>query len=181
MKLHLGCGKRNFGPAWVHVDYGDHPHVTSHDIVSLPFEDNSCDVIYSSHVIEYFDRAEVVAVLKEWNRVLKPGGIIRLAVPNFEVMIKLYYCESMPIETFLGPLYGKMQPPGCEAIYHKTAYDFQSLKALLEDVGFTDIQLYDWKQTEHGHIDDHSQAYIPHMDKTDGTLISLNVEGTKAG
>lgn len=179
MKLHLGCGKRDFGPEWVHIDCGDHQHITFHNIVSLPFEDNSCDVVYASHVIEYFDRESIVDVLKEWHRVLKLGGIIRLAVPDFEAMIKLYYFKMMPIEIFLGPLYGKMQPPGCEVIYHKTTYDFRSLKALLKDIGFDNVRLYDWRQTEHGCIDDHSQAYIPHMDKNNGTLISLNVEGVK--
>lgn len=179
MKLHLGCGKRDFGLEWVHVDLGNYPHVTSSDIVSLPFEDDICDVIYSSHVIQYFDREAIVFILKEWLRVLKSGGIIRLAVPDFEAMIRLYHLETMPVETFLGPLYGKMQPPGCEAIYHKTTYDFCSLKSLLEAVGFESVQRYDWRRTEHGHIDDHSQAYIPHMDKINGTLISLNVEGTK--
>jgi hypothetical protein len=38
---------------------------------------------------------------------------------------------------------------------------------------------YDWRKTEHSKFDDHSQAYIPHMDKDHGTLISLNVECTK--
>jgi predicted SAM-dependent methyltransferase len=151
----------------------------SHDITSLPFEDKSCDVIYASHVLEYFDREAVVPVLQEWCRVLKPGGIVRLAVPDFMAMIKLYYFNQMPIEIFLGPLYGKMQPPGCKAIYHQTVYDFRSLKTVLETVGFEDVQLYDWRQTEHGNTDDHSQAYIPHMNKDNGTLISLNVEGIK--
>ena len=38
---------------------------------------------------------------------------------------------------------------------------------------------YDWRETEHSEFDDHSQAYIPHMDKDNGTLISLNVECIK--
>ncbi|HAI38830.1 MAG TPA: methyltransferase, partial [Maribacter sp.] len=38
---------------------------------------------------------------------------------------------------------------------------------------------YDWRQTEHAKFDDHSQAYIPHMDKENGTLISLNIEAVK--
>jgi predicted SAM-dependent methyltransferase len=179
MKLHLGCGKRDFGSNWIHIDCGDFPHVASHDITQLPFDDYSCSVVYASHVIEYFDRDEVVPILKEWHRVLKPGGILRLAVPDFNVMVDLYLRSTMPIEKLLGPLYGKIQPPGCGAIYHKTAYDFQSLRTLLESVGFKSVQRYGWSETEHGHIDDHSQAYIPHMDKDNGILISLNVEGIK--
>lgn len=179
MKLHLGCGKRDFGLEWVHADCGNYPHIQFQDITSLPYEDNTCDTIYASHVIEYFDREAIFDVLKEWCRVLKPGCIIRLAVPDFEAMTRLYQLGKMPIEMFLGPLYGKMQPSGCKAIYHKTVYDFSSLESLLKTVGFDNVRPYDWRQTEHGHIDDHSQAYIPHMDKMNGTLISLNVEGTK--
>jgi len=41
------------------------------------------------------------------------------------------------------------------------------------------IKRYNWKDTEHSKIDDHSQAYLPHMDKDNGTLISLNVECIK--
>ena len=64
-------------------------------------------------------------------------------------------------------------------IYHKTTYDFKELSELLIECGFTDITYYDWKQTEHSQFDDHSQAYIPHMDKENGTLISLNIEAKK--
>jgi hypothetical protein len=49
-------------------------------------------------------------------------------------------------------------------------------KSLLETNGFINTKLYDWRLTDHANIDDHSQAYIPHMDKNNGTLISLNVE-----
>jgi hypothetical protein len=66
-----------------------------------------------------------------------------------------------------------------EYIYHKTVYDFKDLKELLEEVGFRNIKKYDWRETEHSEFDDHSQAYIPHMDKENGTLISLNVECLK--
>ena len=45
--------------------------------------------------------------------------------------------------------------------------------------GFKDVRRYDWRQTEHKDYDDFSQAYIPHMDKENGLLISLNVEATK--
>ena len=187
MKLHLGCGKRNFGEGWTHIDAGNFPHITSHNIVSLPFDDSSCDLIYASHVIEYFDREEIVAVLTEWHRVLRSGGTIRLAVPDFRAMARLYvnswthvHTETWDIEYFLGPIFGKMTPEGCStAIYHKTAYDHRSLRALLIPIGFTNFRDYDWEKTEHGNMDDHSQAFLPHMDKKNGVLISLNVEATK--
>lgn len=178
MKLHLGCGKRDFGESWIHIDASDFPHVKYKNITSLPFEDNSVDIIYVSHVISYFDRNEIVDILKEWNRVLKVEGVLRLAVPDFESMSKLYVNNNVDLKFFLGPLYGKMIS-GNNTIYHKTVYDFNSLQQVLTDNGFTAVKKYDWRETDHNHIDDHSQAYIPHMDKKNGTLISLNVECIK--
>ena len=178
IKINIGCGWRDFGKDWIHIDGGDYSHLDSNDIVKLSYEDNSVDLIYASHVIEYFDRKEVKDVLKEWVRVLKPGGTLRLAVPNFSEMAILYSEGLLELDNILGPLYGKMSM-GDETIYHKTTYDFNSLKSLLEDLGMKDIKKYDWEKTEHAEFDDHSQAYIPHMDKENGTLISLNMECTK--
>ena len=192
VKLNLGCGWRNFGEDWDHIDGGNYPHVKSHDITKLPYEDKSVDLIYASHVFEYFDREEGLEVLKEWKRVLKPDGVLRIAVPDFEAMAKLYAQGKFPLKNFLGPLFGKMEMgmKGGETgkiIYHKTVYDFNDLKALLEEVGFYEVKRYDWKTTPpHDKIDDHSQSYLPHedfipteekpFDKETGYLISLNVE-----
>ena len=89
-KINLGCGWRNFGSDWIHIDGGNYPHLDSKDIVNLPYDNNSIDLIYASHVLEYFDRVEAVDVLNKWYSKLKKGGILRLAVPNFEVIAKLY-------------------------------------------------------------------------------------------
>ena len=65
---------------------------------------------------------------------------------------------------------------GNKKIYHKTVYDQYSLENLLHENGFKNATIYNWRSTEHSHVDDHSQAYLPHMDKENGTLISLNIE-----
>ena len=195
MKLHLGCGWRDFGEDWIHIDGGEYPHLHSHDIVRLPFGDNSIDLIYASHVIEYFDREEVVGVLNEWYRVLDHRGLLRVAVPDFESIAALYTLGRFPLENFLGPLYGKMEMgiKGRETgriIYHKTVYDFESLEKVLENVGFRNVRRYDWKTTPpHDKFDDHSQSYLPHedfvptpekpFDKETGYLISINIEAIK--
>jgi predicted SAM-dependent methyltransferase len=178
VKLNLGCGKRDFGSDWIHIDGAEYPHLESQNIESLDYRDKSVDLIYASHVIEYFDRKEVLSVLKEWKRVLRIDGVLRIAVPDFYQMAKLYLVDSYDLEKFLGPLYGKMVMLK-KTIYHKTVYDFNDLKELLEEVGFRNVKKYDWRETEHSEFDDHSQAYIPHMDKENGTLISLNVECLK--
>jgi predicted SAM-dependent methyltransferase len=179
IKIHLGCGWRNFGKDWVHVDDGDYEHLDIKcDVKKLPLEDNYCDLIYASHVIEYFDREEINEVLKEWNRVLKPNGVLRLAVPDFEVMSKLYTNKKLKLENILGPMYGKMDM-GSVKIYHKTVYDFVGLENILLNNNFKNVKRYDWRLTDHSSFDDHSQAYYPHMDKENGTLISLNIECEK--
>ena len=121
---------------------------------------------------------DIIEVLNKWKSKLKSGGTLRLAVPNFKTMAKLYIEKNIPLNNFLGPLYGKMKM-GEDFIFHKTTYDFKELKSILNKCGFSDISYYDWRETEHSNFDDHSQAYIPHMDKDNGTLISLNVEATK--
>ena len=177
MKLHLGCGKRFF-PGWIHIDRANYNHINYRDITKLEFDNDSVDLIYSSHVIIYFDREEIIPILKEWQRVLKPGGILRLAVPNFMMMAKLYMDGKYPLKNFLGPLYGKMDIDG-SFIYMKTCYDCADLMELLSSIGMRKLRRYNWWETEHKNIDDCSQAYLPHMDKQNGTLISLNVEAEK--
>lgn len=187
VKLHLGCGRRNFGEHWVHIDgtkdnENDEKkyfqHIKYNDVTKLPFEDNSVDIIYNSHLIAYFDRSEILDILTEWRRVLRPNGILRIATPDFDAMLKLYIDKQYHLASFLGPLYGKMKM-GDSNIYHKTVYDFKSLLGVLMMCKFRDVKKYDHKKTEHSHIDDHSAAYLPHQNFETGTLISLNVECIK--
>jgi predicted SAM-dependent methyltransferase len=183
IKLHLGCGKKNFGDEWDHIDGSKYSHIKSHDIINLPYEENTVDLIYASHVFEYFDRDEATSVLQKWKKVLKDNGTLRLAVPDFEACAKLYTNKNVPLSKFVGMFYGKwnmdlenMDSCNQNPIYHKTIYDYNSLYKVLDDNGFSNIKRWEWREVDHGHIDDYSQAYLPHMDKENGTLVSLNVE-----
>ena len=182
-KLHIGCGKRNFGTGWYHIDRGEYPHVNWRDAAPLPQYKETVDLIYSSHMLEYFSlEAAREVILPEWYRVLKYGGILRLAVPDFEAMARLYTERKFGLESFIGPLFGRMQidedPDGVWS-YHKVVYDFEMLSSLLVSCGFRNVRRWDWRKTEHTQFDDCSQAYLPKMDKINGTLISLNVEAEK--
>lgn len=183
MKVHLGCWHRVF-PGFIHVDLCDLPHIDFNSAIDrLPFfKDESVSLLYCSHAFEYFDRQEAVHVLAEWFRVLQPGGILRLAVPDFRALITIYQ-ETGHIERILGPLYGRMEIKTLDdkpmTLYHKTAYDQTSLSDLLLASGFEQPGLWNWRDTEHAHIDDHSQAYFPHMQKETGILVSLNMEAKK--
>ena len=144
----------------------------------MPFEDNVADIIYSAGVFEYFDKEESIGVLREWRRVLKHDGILRLAVHDFGKIEKLYLEKNYSLDKFLGSLYGKIKM-GDKTIYHKIVYDYSSLSCLLEKNGFIKSRLWDWRKVNHGHIDDHSQTYLPHIDKENGELTSLNSECNK--
>lgn len=179
IKLHLGCGKR-YLPGFLHIDCVQFPHVDHiADIRNLGmFSDGTVSLIYACQVIEYFDREEALSVLAEWKRVLAPGGVLRLSVPNFAVISKLYQA-GLPLEWFLGTLYGKISDGAGAHIYHRTTYDTLSLTHVLVTAGLENIEHWDWRETEHADIDDFSQAYFPHMEKERGILFNLNMQGSK--
>lgn len=175
-RLHVGCGNR-YIPGFIHIDVRKLPHVdyvASADKLDM-FDDNSVDLVYSCHVLEHFRRHQIENVLREWHRVLKPGGILRIAVPDFESMVKVFK-KYKDIELIMGLLYGRQDYPENT---HFVAFDFSYAKKGLMEVGFKNIHRYDWRKTIHKDYDDFSQAYIPHMDKEHGILMSLNVECEK--
>jgi predicted SAM-dependent methyltransferase len=176
MKLHLGCGQR-FIPGFVHIDAVDFPHVDHVAAIdNLGFVANdSVDLIYNCHVLEHFKRRDTGRVLAEWQRVLKPGGVLRTSVPDFAALAEIYD-RTKDLSLVVGPLFG-----GQNYLYniHYNVFDFPTLKTALEATGFVQVRRYDWRTTEHAGIDDYSQAYVPHMDKEHGTQISLNIEAVK--
>lgn len=89
--LNVGCG-RTFHPAWDNYDLAPaSPEVHPIDLSRpLPFEDGIYDVVYSSHVLEHIDRSRVPALLGEFFRVLKPGGVVRVVVPDLEKVTREY-------------------------------------------------------------------------------------------
>jgi predicted SAM-dependent methyltransferase len=176
MKLHLGCGKR-YIPGFIHIDAIDYPHVQHVAAIdSLSFiQDATVDLIYNCHVLEHFKRKDVGRVLHEWFRVLKPQGRLRVSVPDFAKLCDVYR-QYGRLDLVVGALYGRQ-----DYLYniHYNVFDYADLSQTLERAGFVNVRRYDWRQTEHADVDDYSQAYIPHMDKEHGTLISLNVECEK--
>jgi len=67
------------------------PEMTCHDLRGgIPFHDETFDVVYHSHFLEHLDRAVAPIVLAECRRVLKPGGILRVVVPDWETQVANY-------------------------------------------------------------------------------------------
>lgn len=176
IKLHLGCGNKKI-EGFVNVDVRYQPNVDIVDNVKFlrSFKNGSVDLIYASHVLEHFSRWDYKFVLQRWYEILKDGGTLRIAVPDFE-QICSYYLKNKNLRDVSGLLYGGQD---YDENYHHWCWDFDSLKNDLEKIGFKNIIRYDWESTEHSHIDDYSQSYLPHMDKDNGMLMSLNVEANK--
>jgi len=184
IKLHLGSGKRNL-LGYVHVDIDNLPHIDYcseiHDLHM--FKDNSVSEIYSCGAIGYYDAEGIKVLLKEWRRVLKPNGILRVSVVDFEKQVQLYV-KSKKIDSLgvLGPIYGRWEytdPAGNTGVaYKKNSYDYDYLVKTLQENGFKDCKRYNYENFLPDGYDDYSAAYVPHKDKN-GTHIMLNVECRK--
>lgn len=176
-RLHLGCGVKHI-PGWFHVDALDYPHIDHRGPVEdLSFiADGTVGLIYAAHVLEHFGRRTYMDVLREWRRVLAPGGVLRLAVPDFAVAARLYTAGVLPrgIEDVRGLVSGGQRD---RYDFHGMIFDEADLGRALREAGFSTVRRWDWRTTEHSWLDDYSQAYFPHMDKDNGTLVSLNIEG----
>lgn len=90
IKLNLGCGN-DYMEGWVNIDqYAPHKVDERYDIIKLPYENNTVDEIKAFHVIEHFPWSKGNEALREWYRVLKPGGRIWLETPDFLESCRMY-------------------------------------------------------------------------------------------
>jgi predicted SAM-dependent methyltransferase len=120
----------------------------------LPYADGSVDEIRASHILEHFTFGDAQKAMEEWSRVLKPGGRIRISVPDVDKVLK----DETPNRLFY-LMGGQMHADDI----HKSAYDRNRLTALMHQNGLKQIK--DW--------------YSPNTDSA-ALPISLNLEGVKA-
>jgi len=184
MKLHLGCYQKKIH-GFVNVDIRPEvePDLVA-DVFKLPtIKNNSVDLIYACHVLEHATPVQAADALFRWNSILKPNGVLRLAVPDLQAVFD-YYRTTGDLQELKSFIYGSQKH---DYDVHYTGWDFKTLKSDLEKFGFKDVRRYDWRETEHFYIDDYSQCYMPKMayksrrlsDRIEGTLLSLNVEAKK--
>jgi predicted SAM-dependent methyltransferase len=151
-KLQIGAG-HNPLPGWLCTDIAPvHPGIAFLDATqSFPLPDNSFDVISNEHMIEHISYDHGQFMLRECHRVLKPGGRIRVATPDLQVLLALNTAPSAPLaarylrwitERFLPgrPVHPVFVINNAFRNWgHQFLYDAEILKAALEQTGFTKV------------------------------------------
>jgi len=162
-KYNLGCGTSlyenylNIG-FWNHLQndavYKDlngttNTYMLNHDLNhGIPAHDNSLDLVYHSHMLEHLSFQEGIDFIKECFRVLRPGGMMRLLVPDLEKWTKAYMVKDdfflgeyrkcldgdihvTPAAIFMGMLHNHG---------HKMGYDYETVHWVLQKAGFERIR-----------------------------------------
>ncbi|MBA3564052.1 MAG: methyltransferase domain-containing protein [Gammaproteobacteria bacterium] len=173
LKLHLGCGSR-YKAGWINIDLQQDADLQLDVREDLPFEAGTVSIIYSEHFLEHLEYpAEVVHLLRESLRVLEPGGIFSVGVPDAEEVLLQYAQGKLPallqewsrdknLQWF--PRWVWTTPIHLVNFFfrqgreHKYAYDFETLARVLKEAGFVDIGRRDFNPD------------LDSEDRRDGTL-----------
>lgn len=173
--LHLGCGAVD-APGFVNVDLRPafHVHVVA-PLDRLPmFRDGTADLVYACHVLEHFSHARVPRVLAEWTRLLRPGGTLRVAVPDFAAVARAYGA-GVALASLQGFLMGEQDYP---LNAHAAVFDEPLLSGLLAGAGLSEIRRWDPESAPDHAFRDTSALRIEIGGG--GVPASLNLEGRRA-
>lgn len=149
--LHIGCGPIRIG-GWTNIDQNESPAT---DIVmdalhiSARFGENSAEAVYSTHFLEHLAYPnDVVTFLKVAHHTLKPFGILRIGVPDLELVARAYVGGS-DLKEIYGAEHRGFYYKDCAAerfMYfarewsHTILFDYPLLSGLLADAGFVNIR-----------------------------------------
>ena len=158
LRLNLGSGKTTID-GWLNLDMAVGARILT---MKLPgglkkFKANSVRYIYTSHFLEHIDYPDTaLAIVKECHRILVPGGTLRIIVPGIEKIIKAYADN----DNGFFAIQKEMHPSWCKSkldhlMYalqqggeHKYGYDFETMKALLTQAGFSKVIESDHNQSQ---------------------------------
>lgn len=173
LRIHAGCGPC-LKPGWVNIDLRREADIRLDLRRPLPFPPGSATIVYAEHFLEHLDYPESASdFLRECRRVLKPGGILSLVVPDIELVLRStvlggtpqYYdaqrCWHPPhLQTQIEHVNYNFRQDG----EHRYSYDFETLSRLLTHTGFTEIT---------------RREYDPDLDRADRRVGSLYVKATR--
>jgi predicted SAM-dependent methyltransferase len=173
--IHLGCGDID-SPEFINVDVrpGPHVHYIS-DVTDLSiFPDDHADLVYACHILEHIRRDKLRRTLWEWRRILKPGGILRLSVPDLDALLDIYRACDNTIEGITVPLMGGQDHP---YNIHYSLFNLKYLSRWLIEVGFRNVREWDPEQVDYHDFEDWASKTIERGGKK--YRVSLNVEAVK--
>ena len=170
-KLHIGGQQPH--PEWEILDAIAHPRVThlgnAKDLSR--FADGTFSAVYASHVAEHFGyQRDLLQALREWRRVLTPGGTLYISVPDLDILAELFLLrESIDIHGRFHIM--RMMFGGHVDAYdvHLVGLNAEFLAGYLQAAGFENVQ----RVPRHGLFADTSDMVVA------GTPISLNVNAFK--
>lgn len=145
-KLHIGCGG-DFKGDYINVDlYDTSVCDIKDDVIKLEqFPDNFADEIFHMHLLEHLDREEGIEAVKNWHRVLKPGGRLIFECPEadetYRMWLEMSYEERWEKVQNLWhgynmQIWGSQDHPGQ---YHKMIYDKERIRRWFAEVGFSSV------------------------------------------
>jgi predicted SAM-dependent methyltransferase len=134
---------------WISVDMHPESDIQRDLKRKLPFPDNSVDKIYSSHVLEHFYHDDLIKLINDCRRILKPGGLFRAAVPNARIYIEGYidpsefdnekhclykpayhYYSNIDFVNFIAYMDG----------HHKYMFDEENIVKILQEYNFNSVE-----------------------------------------
>lgn len=135
--IHFGCGDIA-DERFINVDARPLPHV--HLVTKSPmlhaFSDNSANSIYGCHVFEHLPFHTQKKVLLRWINILKPGGRLRLSVPDFDKLVDKFLLTGRDPLSIQAPLMGGQDYPGN---FHYAIFTGKHLGSLLHESGFVNV------------------------------------------
>lgn len=179
IKLHLGSGGIKIKD-FINVDslfLKNTELVSSVKILKYFIKTRSVSNIYASHLFEHFSEKEIKKILKELHKLLQKDGEIRISVPDIDKIVKIYsknweHFQKRGHSPWNGLIYGGQST---KYDFHKTGFNAQWLRFLLEEAGFKQVEEYDSREFCKKHeIDDCSTKDTPF-----GEIISLNMIALK--
>ncbi len=146
--LELGPSSRRM-EGWTGVDLNDECDI-HHDLLNpLPFPDDRVAEIYSPHVLEHFHYPDIAKLLAECNRILKPGGVFKVAVPDSRIYLKAYfnpksfdahcYCRYKPGFQYNSAI-DYVNYMAYMGGHHHYTFDEENLIVILSNAGFKSVR-----------------------------------------
>ena len=158
LKLHIGCGEVYLNN-WINIDFESPKADLIHDLRKpLPYENGSVDLIHNEHFIEHLTAEEGVEFLKDMHRIIKPGGVIRIATPDLDYLAFKYWFGWKKQDWIENYGYSHIQTKAemMNAVFHywghKWLYNFEELNRRLTEAGFKKIQRVKYRQSKNPHL-----------------------------